>query len=167
MLIRVEIPIDALGIDRLLRRSFNGEAEANLIHDLREEGQITLGLVATNDDGEIMGYAAFSPVAVEGEELQWVALAPLAVDEAWRGQGIGKQLVREGLDTLNEFGYAAVVTLGSPDCYGRLGFEPAARFGLYCRWKGTEATFQIRLLADDALNGATGLVAYQDRFTLF
>lgn len=30
----------------------------------------------------MIGYVAFSPVAVEGEELQWVGLAPLAVDEA-------------------------------------------------------------------------------------
>ena len=47
-------------------------------------------------------------MAVEGEELQWVGLAPLAVDERYRGQGIGRQLVYEGLDSLNEFGYAAV-----------------------------------------------------------
>ena len=59
----------------------------------------------------MIGYVAFSPVAVEGEELQWVGLAPLAVDERYRGQGIGRQLVYEGLDSLNEFGYAAVVTL--------------------------------------------------------
>ncbi len=36
----------------------------------------------------------------------------------------------EGLDSLNEFGYAAVVTLGDPDLYRRFGFEPAARFDL-------------------------------------
>lgn len=62
-------------------------------------------------------------MAVEGEELQWVGLAPLAVDERYRGQGIGRQLVYEGLDSLNEFGYAAVVTLGDPDLYRRFGFE--------------------------------------------
>lgn len=75
----------------------------------------------------VIGYVAFSPVAVEGEELQWVGPAPLAVDERYRGQGIGRQLVYEGLDSLNEFGYAAVVTLGDPDLYRRFGFEPAAR----------------------------------------
>ncbi len=44
--------------------------------------------------------------------LQWVGMAPLAVDEKYRGQGLARQLVYEGLDSLNEFGYAAVVTLG-------------------------------------------------------
>jgi len=81
MLIRVEIPIDAPGIDALLRRAFGGESEANLVHSLREDGLITLGLVATDDEGQVIGYVAFSPVDVEGEDLQCVGLAPLAVDD--------------------------------------------------------------------------------------
>lgn len=86
MLIRVEIGIDAPGIDALLRRSFASDAEARLVHDLREDGLITLGLVATDDEGQVVGYVAFSPVTVQGEELQWVGMAPLAVDESYRGQ---------------------------------------------------------------------------------
>ena len=37
MLIRVEIGIDAPGIDALLRRTFGRDAEAQLVHDLRED----------------------------------------------------------------------------------------------------------------------------------
>lgn len=164
MLIRVEIPIDAPGIDALLRRAFNANGEADLIKDLREDGLLTLGVVATDDEGQVVGYVAFSPVAVEGEELQWVGLAPLAVDEAYRGQGLAKQLVYEGLDSLNEFGYAAVVTLGDPAMYSRFGFVPAAQHGLRSIWPDTEAAFQIHPLADDALNGVSGLVEYHDHF---
>lgn len=167
MLIRVEIPIDAPGIDALLKRAFQGGEEANLVRGLREDGQLTLGVVATDDEGQVVGYVAFSPVSIEGEELQWVGLAPLAVDEAWRGQGIGRQLVYEGLDSLNEFGYAAVVALGDPAFYNRLGFEPAARYGLHCRWPGTEAAFQVHRLADDALNGVSGRVEYHEHFNRF
>lgn len=50
----------------------------------------------------------------------------MAVDEKYRGQGLARQLVYEGLDSLNEFGYAAVVTLGDPALYSRFGFELAA-----------------------------------------
>ncbi|MGY5955281.1 putative acetyltransferase [Kosakonia sp. BK9b] len=164
MLIRVEIPIDAPGIDALLRRSFGGEGEARLVHDLREEGLITLGFVATDDEGQVIGYVAFSPVTVEGEELQWVGLAPLAVDDQYRGQGIARQLVYEGLDSLNEFGYAAVVTLGDPAFYGRLGFEKAAQYALRCRWPDSADAFLVHRLADDAFNGVSGLVEYSDHF---
>ena len=132
MLIRVEIPIDAPGIDALLRRSFESDAEAKLVHDLREDGFLTLGLVATDDEGQVIGYVAFSPVDVQGEDLQWVGMAPLAVDEKYRGQGLARQLVYEGLDSLNEFGYAAVVTLGDPALYSRFGFELAAHHDLRC-----------------------------------
>lgn len=54
------------------------------------------GLVATDDEGQVVGYVAFSPVIVQGEELQWVGMAPLAVDENYRGQGLARQLVYEG-----------------------------------------------------------------------
>ena len=151
MLIRVEIGIDAPGIDALLRRTFGRDAEAQLVHDLREDGLITLGVVATDDEGQVIGYVAFSPVAVEG-------------DEHYRGQGIGRQLVYEGLDSLNEFGYAAVVTLGDPDLYRRFGFESAARFDLRCRWPDSAEAFQVHRLADDALEGVHGQVEYSDHF---
>lgn len=164
MLIRVEIPIDAPGIDALLRRVFNRAAEADLVHDLREDGLLTLGVVATDDEGQIIGYVAFSPVTIDGEDKQWVGLAPLAVDEAARSQGLGRRLVYEGLDSLNEFGYAAVVTLGDPAFYSRLGFEVAAKYGLECRWSGQEATFQVHRLADDALENVKGRVEYARRF---
>ena len=78
MLIRVEIPVDAAGIDTLLRRAFGRDDEADLVQQLREDGLLTLGVVATDDEGGVVGYAAFSPVDVAGEDRQWVALAPLA-----------------------------------------------------------------------------------------
>mgnify|MGYP002589764101 CR=1 FL=1 len=85
-------------------------------------------------------------------------------DERYRGQGIGRQLVYEGLDSLNEFGYAAVVTLGDPDLYRRFGFESAARFDLRCRWPDSAEAFQVHRLADDALDGVHGQVEYSEHF---
>lgn len=167
MLIRVEIPVDAAGIDSLLRRAFGRDDEADLVQELREDGLLTLGIVATDDEGGVVGYAAFSPVEVAGEDRQWVGLAPLAVDEASRGQGIATQLVYEGLDALNEFGYAAVVTLGDPALYGKLGFRPAAAYQLHCPWQGAEAAFQIYPLAEHALEGVSGLINYAPPFNRF
>lgn len=167
MLIRVEIPVDASGIDALLRRAFGRDDEAELVHQLREDGLLTLGIVATDDEGGVVGYAAFSPVDVAGEDRQWVALAPLAVEESLRGQGLGEKLVYEGLDALNEFSYAAVVVLGEPAYYARLGFKNAAQYDLHCRWPGGESALQVYPLAEDALAGPCGLVAYSPPFSRF
>ncbi|CNE41627.1 GNAT family N-acetyltransferase [Yersinia mollaretii] len=167
MLIRVEIPVDAPGIDALLRQSFESNDEADLVQQLREDGLLTLGIVATDDEGGVVGYAAFSPVEVGGEDRQWVALAPLAVEESLRRQGLAEKLVYEGLDSLNEFGYAAVVVLGDPAYYQRFGFVPAARHQLSCRWPGTEEAFQVYALAEDALNDADGEVVFSAPFNRF
>lgn len=164
MLIRTEIGVDAASIDSLLRRSFPTSAEAELVQQLREDGLLTLGIVATDDEGQVLGYAAFSPVTLNDEDKQWVGLAPLVVDESVRDQQLDKQLIYEGLDTLNEFGYAAVVVVGDPDYYGRYGFEPAARHQLRCRWQGGEAAFQVYKLADDAFSGVEGQIDFAAPF---
>ena len=82
-----------------------------------------------------------------------------------RGQKIGEQLIYAGLDTLNEFGYGAVVVVGDPAYYHRFGFEPAARHGLRCRWPGAEAAFQVYRLADDAFVGAEGEIDFAEPFS--
>lgn len=167
MLIRTEIPIDAAGIDRLLRDAFPGGGEADLVKELREDGLLTLGVVATDDEGQVVGYVAFCPVDIKGEDRNWVGLAPLAVDESLRRQGLGEKLIYEGLDSLNEFGYAAVVVLGDPAYYGRFGFKPAAAHDLHCRWPGSEAAFQLYTLTEDALSDAHGEVTFPASFNRF
>ncbi len=164
MLIRVEIPVDAMGIDKLLRNTFPTEAEADLVQHLREDGLLTLGVVATNDDGEVIGYVGFTPVDVNGEDVQWVGLAPLAVGKAYQGQGIGQKLVYEGLDSLNEFGYGAVVVLGDTHYYNRFGFEPASKHGIQCQWPDLQAHFMVCGLENGEIGEHKGSVTYSSHF---
>ncbi|MDD9339691.1 MAG: N-acetyltransferase [Providencia heimbachae] len=164
MLIRVEIPVDAIGIDTLLRDTFPTEAEADLVQRLREDGLLTLGVVATNDDGEVIGYVGFTPVDVNGEDVQWVGLAPLAVSKAYQGQGIGEKLVYEGLDSLNEFGYGAVVVLGDAHYYNRFGFEPASNHGVHCQWPDLQAHFMLCGLENGEIGEHKGSVTYSAHF---
>ncbi|MCX8958516.1 GNAT family N-acetyltransferase [Erwinia psidii] len=167
MLIRTEIGVDAASIDSLLRRCFSTTAEAELVQQLREDGLLTLGVVATDDEGQVLGYAAFSPVTLNGEDNQWIALAPLAVDQRVRGQELGKQLIYEGLDTLNEFGYAAVVVVGDAAFYCRYGFVLAADYQLCCSRSGTGKPLQVYRLSDNAFAGAQGNIEYSSPFNRF
>ncbi len=42
----------------------------------------------------------------------------------------------------------------------------AAHYDLHCRWP-VRSAFQLRRLAEDALEGVTGLVEYHDHFNRF
>ncbi|MDE1514814.1 MULTISPECIES: GNAT family N-acetyltransferase [Vibrio] len=164
MLIRTEAPADILVVDQLLKEVFATEAEANLVMALRENGRRTLSLVACDDEGEIVGHVLFSPVTVAGEDLNWQGLAPLAVKQAYRRQGIGAELVKEGLSSLGELGYPACVVLGDPAYYARLGFEDAAQYQLYCPWEVPQGAFRVVGLWERELDGRHGLIEYCPEF---
>ncbi|WP_428771276.1 GNAT family N-acetyltransferase [Vibrio sp.] len=168
MLIRTEAPADILAIDRLLAATFDSDQEAKLVMQLRENSRLTLSLVACTDDGEVVGYVLFTPVLVDGEDFGWQGLAPLAVRADYRGQGIGGQLVREGLASLLEFGYPACVVLGDPAYYSQFGFADAALHGLRCQWSVPEGAFQFCSMAELAPispeKGQLALVSYSPEF---
>lgn len=157
MLIRTEIGLDAASIDSLLRRTFSDTQQAERIQALREEGLLTLGVVATDEQGQVLGYAAFSPLTVNGEDRQWVGLTLLVVDPALRGQEMGKKLIFEGLDTLNEFGYAAVVVQGESHYFRRIGFQAAEH--LRCQQPGELLIYRLADAASDELNAEIAFAA--------
>lgn len=61
-------------------------------------------------------------------------------------------------------GFDAVVLVGEPDYYARFGFAAAKRFGLRCKWPGTDAAFMACELTAGALAQCRGLVSYHPAF---
>ncbi|WP_330960541.1 GNAT family N-acetyltransferase [Photobacterium sp. 53610] len=167
MLIRTEVPSDILTIDALLKEVFETPAEAELVMALREQGQRTLSLVASSDEGEVIGHIFFSPVTVDGLDNGWQGLAPLCVRKEYRGQGIGQTLMQEATEILAELGYPVVVVLGDSQYYRKAGFVTAATHGLHCSWPVPEESFMVRELLSDSLSGHQGLVAYSEPFSAF
>ena len=164
MLIRTEAPADILVIDRLLKQTFETEAEANLVMALRENGKLTLSLVACNDEGEVVGHALFSPVTLEGEDLNWQGLAPVAVREDYRQQGIAEKMIREGLESLRDFAYPACVVLGDPAYYSRFGFVAAESQNFRCEWEVPAGAFQVLAIAEHEFSERSGLIEYSSEF---
>lgn len=161
LVVRPELPADADAIHAVVASAFPTDAEARLVEALREAGRLTVSLVA-EDNGDVVGHVAFSPVTVDGVG-GGVGLAPLAVVPERRGEGVGGRLVREGLAAARRAGAAFAVVLGEPGYYSRFGFEPAARHGLSDEYGGGDA-FQVV-----TFGGAPGrgLVKYAPEFAAF
>jgi putative acetyltransferase len=92
-------------------------------------------------------------------------LGPMAVRPAWQRQGIGSQLVREGLEECWRSGYEAVVVLGHPEYYPRFGFVPASRFGLRCEFEAPDEAFMALELRSGVLSAGGGVVRYASEFS--
>ncbi|CAH0538784.1 GNAT family N-acetyltransferase [Vibrio marisflavi] len=164
MLIRAESLGDILAIDKLLKSTFDTEAEADLVMRLRENGHLTLSLVASTDDGEVIGHVMFSPVLVQEQDLGWQGLAPVSVREDYRNQGIAAKLIQEGFASLREFGYPVCVVLGDPKYYARFGFESAQQHDFHSQWELPEGIFQITDLVEGASKDHHGLIRYCPEF---
>lgn len=162
--IRPEQPGDVQAVSSLLRTAFAGrphsdQTEHLIVERLRARGKLALGLVALLPDGQLVGYVAFSKVAIDGADPGWYGLGPLAVRPRTQGQGVGRALVEAGLACLRRrAGARGCVVLGEPGYYGRFGF--AAHPDL--RFPGAPAAyFQALSFAGPVPQGS---VAYDEAF---
>ena len=89
-----------------------------------------LSLLAVNDD-QAIGHILFTKARItySKESMSAAILAPLAVLPDAQCQGVGGQLIEEGLRLLSESGVELVFVLGHPDYYPRHGFKPAGALG--------------------------------------
>lgn len=162
VVLRDAAPTDHDAIDALLRASFETRAEADLVHALREQGDAPIELVAEVRD-QVVGHILFSPLSIENGDgrLRSLALAPLAVDQPWRGKGVGKALAMQGLRACEDARAGAVFVLGEPDYYRPMGFEAASNHG-FTNSFGVDEPFMVKLLKP--LTSPVGLVQYAPAF---
>lgn len=116
---------DVAAIDALLRRSFPAPDEALLVQRLCIDGDMVLTLVADDEEtGALAGMVAFSRMdaRVNDQPVATVALAPVAVEAAYRRQGVAEALIAAGHQHLADAGYVLSFVLGDPAYYGRSGY---------------------------------------------
>lgn len=127
MEIRAETPSDYEAIYRLTRAAFDpmpfsDGTEADSINALRDDGDLTLSLVAA-DDADLVGHIAFSPVFIDERCDGWFGLGPVSVWPRLQRTGIGTALVNEGLKQLRQIKADGCVLIGDPAYYSRFGFQ--------------------------------------------
>lgn len=163
--IRLERPEDAAGVRAVNEAAFGQSTEAELVEMLCRDCSDALSLVA--EDHGIVGHILFTPAMVEapGHCVIGVGLAPMAVLPERQGEGIGSDLVRQGIALLRKRHYPFVIVLGHPEYYPRFGFERASAHGLKSQWKGIrDEAFMVLILDDEVMKGVTGVASFRDEF---
>lgn len=126
MKIRPEEPADIEAITDVTVAAFltlpiSNNTEQFIIKALREAKALTVSLVAESD-GQIIGHIAFSPVSVSDGSSGWFGLGPLSVDPDFHRQGIGKALIKEGINRLKALNAQGCFVVGDPKYYQQSGF---------------------------------------------
>ena len=153
--IRPERGDDVDAIADVVATAFKSQAEARLVERIRSSPEYIpeLALVA-EVEGEVVGHVMISHTVLrDGDVEHCVAmLSPLAVAPSHERRGIGSALVEEVVSRAAQRGEPLVVLQGSPDFYGRLGFEHAGPHGIehpLPSWAPPEAGQVRRLRHDD------------------
>ncbi len=122
MLIRPETAADHAAIRAVVSAAFARPDEADLVEQLRRNGDAAISLVA-EAEGAVIGHVLLSPMAAPFAAL---GLAPLSVLPAHQRSGVGSALMHAAIDTARASGAAAIFLLGNPGYYQRFGFSAAA-----------------------------------------
>lgn len=167
IIIRPETSEDYTAIFEVNKLAFEQENEAQLVEKIRHLANFNpqLSLVAVKSS-KVIGHILFSNIIIQSQKGSFsaLALAPLAVHPEFQNQGIGSQLVQQGLRKCQSLGHKIVVVIGHPTFYTRFGFSSATAKGLSVLWQVPDEAFMILELIPDALDGISGVVKYPSVF---
>ena len=152
-------------VHSLNEAAFGRPDEADLVDRLHAEGTVLVSLVATLGE-RIVGHILFSRMWIEtaGGSISAVALAPVVVLPEHQRQGIGKRLIRHGLDLLRRRGERIVIVVGHPEYYPCFGFFSEKARSLDSPFPA-DAIMAMEL-KPGALDGIRGEVRYPAAFGL-
>jgi len=153
-----EEPSDRAAIRAVVTRAFGRAAEADLVDQLRSDGDIVLSLVAS-DAGTVVGHILFS--CMRGPLLS-LGLAPVSVAPERQRCGIGSRLIRLGLERAARAGWEAVFVLGEPDFYRRFSFDAALARGFVSPYAGP---YLMAKALRGELSVSSGAVEYPPAFS--
>ena len=156
--VRLEASDDHQAVRRVHLASFPGPGEADLVERLRASGDAVLSLVAT-EGGVLVGHVILSRMSAPFCAL---GLAPVAVLPDWRRQGIGANLIEEGIRCARRDGWNAVFVLGEPAYYQRFGFSAETAKNFESAYAGPY--FMALSLQGVDLPASTGSIDYPPAF---
>ena len=168
MEIRKENINDYSDVYNLNRVAFEEDEEARLVDLLRKSSAFIpeLSLVALIDNN-IVGHILFTKIKIidnKGNEIESLALAPMAVSPNHQKKGIGGKLINKGLDKAREMNFRSVIVLGHDKYYPKFGFEPTTKWGITSPYDVPANVFMGIELVNDGLKNVSGVVEYSKEF---
>jgi putative acetyltransferase len=159
MNLRDESAGDHEAIRRLHLTSFSGPGEADLVEQLRKDGDLFISLVAI--EGRVLaGHVVFSKMAAPFRAL---GLGPVAVLPDWRRKGIAAALIQQGIKRATYEGWAGIFVLGDPNYYRRFGLETKHADGFESPYAGPH--FMALTLNSEELPLRFGRIDYAPAFS--
>ena len=156
--IRKEMTKDIPAREALLDRAF-GDARLHKAAERLREGRLPavgLSFVAVNKN-RVVGTVRLWHVCA-GPARPALLLGPLAVDDAWRGLGIGATLTQRATEAAQRLGHKAVLLVGDAPYYGRFGFSAEKTGALWMPGPFERERLLAREFVPGALDGARGLI---------
>ena len=133
MIIREAKDADLQDVMFIEREAFKSDTEAELTRDMLADpsAKPLLSLLAFEED-KAVGHILFTRGVLLGKpEVKVSILAPLAVLPSYQKQGIGGQLIKQGVERLTKQGVDLVFVVGHPQYYPKYGFTPAYKLGFW------------------------------------
>src|SRR4051812_31022627 len=155
--IRNETLNDTQAREALLDRAFGDARFAKAAERLREGRLPAEGLALVAEDNNcVVGTVRLWQV-VAGSARPALLLGPLAVDDAWRGLGIGANLMRRATEAAQELGHTAILLVGDAPYYARFGYSAQKTGSLWMPGPYERDRLLGVELVRGALDGARGL----------
>lgn len=166
--IRQENKSDFKEIFELHTIAFGRENEAKLVELLRktEAFIVALSLVAELDN-KIVGHILLTKIKIiddKQHEFESLALAPIAVSPLYQKKGIGKRLIKTGLEKAKELKFKSVIVLGHEHYYPKFGFIPANQWDIKAPFDVSTNVFMGLELIQNGLKNVSGIVKYPKEF---
>ncbi|WP_180982514.1 GNAT family N-acetyltransferase [Methylocella silvestris] len=152
-----ETPGDVFARENLLDAAFGETRFEKACERLREGRLPARGLALSMKDGNrLIGTVRLWHIDAGGARA--LMLGPLAIDAAYRSQGLGRRMMAEALWRAQSFGHRAILLVGDAPYYVAFGFSRSLTLRLEMPGPVDEARFLGLELAEGALRDARGLV---------
>jgi putative acetyltransferase len=159
--VRAERGSDMQAIDVVNVSAFEGDAEAQLVSDLRNtSGYIPeLSLVAEYKN-RLVGHIMLTKVNLlrTDQRVDMLVLGPMSVVPSQAQRGIGGILLKQAIAKAKQMGFSAIAEIGQTEYYLRHGFRPIADFALTHNLKEADGDITAMELEHGALAGGGELV---------